>query len=86
MNIKNNESAFPLANSEGHFSEGMSIRDYIAIHAMNGMIAAPNLTEGEGHVVGLLSEDLTFTGGWKGRIAVAAYAMADEMLNARETK
>jgi hypothetical protein len=29
---------------------------------------------------------LSFTGGWKGRIAVAAYAMADEMLKARETK
>lgn len=86
MNTKNNESAFPLANSEGHFSEGMSIRDYMAIAAMNGMISAPNFSEGGRHVVGLLSENLSFTGGWKGRIAFSAYAMADEMLKARETK
>ena len=88
MNTKSDGGpAFPVPNLESDPDfNGMPLRDYIAIKAMNGMIAAPNLTEGEGHVVGLLSEDLSFTSGWKGRIAIAAYAMADEMLKARETK
>lgn len=88
MSTKNNGGpAFPSSNSQNSpYPTGMTLRDYIAIKAMNGMIAAPNLNKDGSHVVGWLAEDLPFTGGWKGRIAIAAYAMADEMLKARETK
>ena len=88
MSTKSNGGpAFPIPNLEDDPSfNGMTLRDYIAIDAMNGMITAPNFSEDGSHVVGWLAENLPFTGGWKGRIAVAAYAMADEMLKARETK
>jgi hypothetical protein len=36
-NINTGESAFPLATDGGHFSEGMTLRDYFAAKAMQVM-------------------------------------------------
>lgn len=63
----------------------ITLRDYFAAQAMQGMIAAAEDKDG-GHVAGLLTSGLSFSGGWRGRIAVGAYAMADEMLKQRGDK
>ena len=60
-----------------------TLRDYFAIEAMQAMIAAGTDADSD-HVAVLLTDGLSFSGGWKGRIAVGAYAMADEMLNQRK--
>jgi hypothetical protein len=61
--------AFPIPNT-GHgapFDEGMSLRDYIAIHAMQGMFSSGNLPKS-------VQDD---------ELANVAYEMADAMLKAR---
>jgi hypothetical protein len=37
-NTNTDESAFPLATEGGHFSEGMTLRDYFAAKAMQSLI------------------------------------------------
>ena len=65
-------------------NDGISMRDYFAAKAMQAMICAPNESDHNEHPVSLLSDGLSFSGGWRGRISVAAYAMADAMLEARK--
>lgn len=69
--IYGGKMAFPLHNT-GHgqpYDEGMSLRDYIAIHAM---VAFINPDEWQS-TIGEVSENVAFN----------AYAMADEMLKHR---
>jgi hypothetical protein len=40
------ESAFPLATDGGHFSEGMTLRDYFAAKAMQGLLAGTTTSNG----------------------------------------
>ena len=70
--------AFPGATYDGPFA-GMSLRDYFAAKAMQGIYACPDhVTEpdGSGGPDPLTDSD----------IARLAYAMADAMLHAREVK
>lgn len=61
--------AFPHIDSGcGRFEEGMTLRDYFAAKAMQGMMA-------DGQVLKLVGDS---------ELAKAAYAIADEMLKARE--
>lgn len=67
----NNEPAFPISNHPIHESTlGISIRDYFAAKAMQGMICADTDN-------GRFRDDL-------GRTAEIAYRMADAMLKARK--
>ena len=62
------ESAFPLATEGGHFSEGMTLRDYFAAKAMQGMVNYGPWSDNQDRM----------------QIAECAYKMADAMLKARE--
>jgi hypothetical protein len=65
------ESAFPLATEGGHFSEGMTLRDYFAAKAMQSFLVDVGWnTDPE------LLDD----------IASGAYRQADAMLKARDAK
>jgi hypothetical protein len=67
--IYGGKMAFPIHNT-GHgapFDEGMTLRDYIAIHAMNGMLSSGNLPKS-------VQDD---------ELANVAYAMADAMIEHR---
>ena len=48
-NTNTGESAFPLATDGGHFSEGMTLRDYFAAKAMQGMMH--DVTQPVGEVI-----------------------------------
>ena len=71
----NNPSAFPLHNhgaqTLGMHISGMTLRDYFAAKAMQGLIASPRGTPD--------GKDAT-----DAYYAKAAYVMADAMLKARE--
>ena len=54
---------------------GMTLRDYFAAKAMQGLISCPDWREGAGEDVGMDASDCT---------AYTAYMMADAMLKARE--
>ncbi len=67
-----NESAFPIQSvyieDQDTNSRGMTLRDYFASKAMQGMFASGNLPQS-------VQDD---------ELAFAAYEMADAMLKARE--
>ena len=67
-----------------HIDQGMTMRDYFAAKAMQGIISAPHGTYDDETAAVYLSDDLGFSGGRRGRIAAASYAMADAMMKARE--
>ena len=74
-----NESAFPTAQyangvHPSGFDNGMTLRDYFAAKAMQGMLSNPKLHQ---HI---LKEGGAF-GGW---IESSAYGWADAMMKARE--
>ena len=82
MSITNQpESAFPstfksLSPEEGQVHRwGMTLRDYFAAKAMQGLISCPDWREGAGEDVGMDASDCT---------AYTAYMMADAMLKARD--
>jgi hypothetical protein len=60
--------AFPATNHHGHKLEGMSLRDYFAAKAMQGLLSDPDWRQ-----------DMTFED-----TAYAAYKQANAMLKARE--
>jgi hypothetical protein len=62
----------------------MALRDYFAAKAMQGIVCAPHSTDDGKTAAVYLSDGLGFSDGMRGRVAVAAYAMADAMLKARE--
>jgi len=66
--------AFP-SKREHTTKEGMTLRDYFAAKAMQGLIGCPDWRDGAGEDVGMDASDYT---------ASAAYMMADAMLKARE--
>jgi hypothetical protein len=66
--------AFPVPDDASDMP-GMTLRDYFAAKAMQGLISCPDWREGAGEDVGMYASDYT---------ASAAYMMADAMLKARE--
>jgi hypothetical protein len=72
--INDGGPAFPLpdtAHSTPRRGDGMTLRDYFAAKAMQGMLANPGLMNG---------------GKFHEANFVAAYQIADKMLKAREVK
>ena len=69
--------AFPVTsdNYANPESTGMTLRDYFAAKAMQGLISCPDWRENAGEDVGMDASDYT---------ANAAYMMADAMLKARQ--
>ena len=63
--------AFACAAENGH-QAGMSLRDYFASHAMQGLMN-----------VWITTKEVY---DWQNHVAETAYKMADEMLKAREEK
>ena len=61
-----------------------SLRTDFAAKAMQGIVCAPHSTDDDKTAAVYLSDGLGFSDGMRGRVAVAAYAMADEILRARE--
>ena len=80
-NTNQPESAFPstfksVSPEGGQVHRwGMTLRDYFAAKAMQGLISCPDWREGAGEDVGMDPSDYT---------ARTAYMMADAMLKARE--
>lgn len=70
MNINTGGGAFPR-NVDGHYFMGMTLRDYFAAKAMQGMLANPKLQE----------QILDVGQSW---IEESAWAVADAMLKTRE--
>ena len=64
----NNPPAFPSADFENHEFTGMTLRDYFAAKAMQGMFASS-----------LLPQNVT-----NEELSVESYKVADAMLKARE--
>ena len=60
--------AFPISGSQYRHTEGMTLRDYFAAKAMQGMLAA---------CTGWSEQE-------QARLAKCSYMMADEMLKRRE--
>lgn len=70
--------AFPFSPSDDSTIKhqlGMTLRDYFAAKAMQGLISCPDWRESAGEDVDMDASDYT---------ANAAYMMADAMLKARE--
>ena len=65
--------AFPVPDGASDMP-GMTLRDYFAANAMQGLISCPDWREGAGEDVGMDASDYT---------ASVAYMMADAMLKAR---
>jgi len=74
MSIDTGGPAFPATNHHGHKLEGMTLRDYFAAKAMQGLIAHEERAKQLG------SHNL---GDFDVRVAVCAYRYADSMLEAR---
>ena len=71
--INNGGPAFPRTGADGHTSpqSGMSLRDYFAAYAMNGICSSRSHSDLNGHAIAS---------------ARVAYNIADAMLKAREAK
>jgi hypothetical protein len=69
-----NESAFPQPDVPAVYGRGMTLRDYFAAKAMQGLLSNPKLQ----------NEILKQGGCHSGWIEISAWAFADEMLKARE--
>ena len=65
-----NEPAFPQKNIKGNWGLGLTMRDYFAAKAVQGMFASD-------------TSDWNQEGEWEER-AQTAYTMADAMLEARD--
>ena len=77
--------AFPfVCDADFDYGTGMTLRDYFAAKAMQGIICTPINEYDDGHAAVYLSDGLSFSDGMRGSVAAASYAMADAMLKARE--
>lgn len=79
MSNDNSEPAFPIQASEygGHGTcFGMSLRDYFAAKALQGVLANDNLLD-------LLGKDCESQADLQLKLANAAYSQADAMIAAR---
>lgn len=72
MNTKNGGQAFPFWQTPSQHGQGMTLRDYFAAKAMQGMVAGD-----EGF------QDIGLEEGFLRMIATDAYLIADAMLAAR---
>ena len=71
MSKKTGGPAFPLYRGQGYRNDGMTLRDYFAAKAMQGLLASPKeIPNGQD--------------GTTDYYAMAAYAMADAMIAERE--
>jgi hypothetical protein len=70
------ESAFPHVNFMGQKITGMTLRDYFAARAMQGLCAR---TDGQGFDFATFPKDPM-------RVALWAYDVADQMLEARKNE
>ena len=73
----NNEPAFPNPRWEGWGDPqaGMTLRDYFAAKAMQGLISCPEWRENAGEDIGMDASEYT---------AHTAYEMANAMMEARK--
>ena len=71
----NNPPAFPTGTGVAPYNPGMTLRDYMAAKALQGMFANPD----DGHE----NYDLSYEDYVK-EIARCSYKMADAMMTARE--
>jgi hypothetical protein len=69
------EPAFPCVDHHGHKLTGMTLRDYFAARAMQGLIAHEQKAS---HLSG------ANIGDFDARVAFAAYRYADAMMSRRE--
>lgn len=77
--MNDDKKAFPSTTPDGqHWESGMSLRDYFAASAMQGMLAS-------GHQEAIEKLAIQAEGNAAKGIALAAYGFADAMLKARET-
>jgi len=75
MTTETGGPAFPAPAGVSHITEqGMTLRDYFAAKAMQGLLSNPKLQ----------NEILKQGGCHSGWIEISAWAFADEMLKARE--
>ena len=65
-----NPTAFPLKHADDKFNPGMTLRDYFAGQAINGILNTPSLLEELGLNINEASD--------------LAYEIADDLLNVRE--
>ena len=73
--VRNHHDAETGGQWSEHIDQGMTLRDYFAAKAMQGLISCPDWRENVGEEEGIDASDCT---------ARAAYMMADAMLKARE--
>ena len=70
------QSAFPISGSQYRHTEGMTLRDYFAAKAMQGMVSSPELLRVVTAAEFLGNEPAE-------RCSTVAYRWADAMLKAR---
>jgi len=75
----NNPLAFPF-NSQFRYSEGMTLRDYMAAKAMQALLSDPDWRQANK----FCSDPKKPKGMLRDETAIAAYKQADAMLKARE--
>ena len=73
-NTNTGGSAFPISGSQHIHTKGMTLRDYFAAKAMQGLIARES--------AGAFNFEACPDDPW--RVALWAYDVADQMLKARE--
>ena len=76
----NNPPAFPqyiISNNGAYVDGGMTLRDYFAAKAMQGMLTSPEFLV-------VVTADQAVGGNAKERVSNIAFAYADAMLKARE--
>jgi hypothetical protein len=74
MVVNMNEPAFPTGTGITPYKSGMTLRDYFAAKAMQGLLSNPKLEK----------QILAQGGCVSGWIETSAYGFADEMLKARQ--
>ena len=74
-----NQPAFPVQDASTWQAHGLSIRDYFAAKAMQGILSDSNAVDEETGNKITIPDDAE-------SVAVASYEMADAMIRAREAK
>jgi len=96
--IMNNPPAFPTGTGVTPYNPGMTLRDFFAAQALQGMFCndtsfAAKAMQGmfcndtsfaTKAMQGMFCNDTSLATQWQGQVARDAYAMADAMLKARE--
>ena len=77
MTTNNGGPAFPGADANFDLYKGMTLRDYMAAKAMQGIFASERHSTDDGAL-------FSFSVAWYESVACHAYSMADSMLKAKE--